>query len=113
MCVRTALVGCSYWYLLLSPDESHDDTEHKRAHALAPKASSVSGPEAPFPDLLEAPARRANLQAHLRESDRAPRNGGSQVDSEAAKSLKVAPAQSGPKSMRRSSPQDLYARYRR
>ena len=32
---------------------------------------------------------------------------GLRVDSEAAKSLKVAPAQSGPKSMRRSSPRDL------
>ena len=38
---------------------------------------------------------------------------GLRVDSEAAKSLKVAPAQSGSKSMRRSSPRDLYARYRR
>ena len=32
---------------------------------------------------------------------------GLRVDSEAAKSLKVAPAQSGPKSVRRSSPRDL------
>ena len=40
-------------------------------------------------------------------------SGGLWVDSEAAKSLKVAPAQSGSKSMRRSSPRDLYARYRR
>ena len=38
---------------------------------------------------------------------------GLHVDSEAAKSLKVAPAQSGPKSMRRSSPRDLDGRYRR
>ena len=35
------------------------------------------------------------------------------VDSEAAKLLKVALAQSGPKSMRRSSPRDLGGRYRR
>ena len=41
------------------------------------------------------------------------RRGGSQVDSGAAKSLKVALAQSGPKSMRRSSPRDLDGRYRR
>ena len=34
-------------------------------------------------------------------------SGGLRVDSEAAKSLKVAPAQSGSKSMRRSSPRDL------
>ena len=38
---------------------------------------------------------------------------GLRVDSEAAKSLKVAPAQSGSKSVRRSSPRDLYGRYRR
>ena len=38
---------------------------------------------------------------------------GLRVNSEAAKSLKVAPAQSGSKSMRRSSPRDLYGRYRR
>merc|ERR1712093_952469 len=38
---------------------------------------------------------------------------GSRVDSGAAKSLQVAPAQPGPKSMRRSSPRDMYARYRR
>ena len=38
---------------------------------------------------------------------------GLRVDSEAAKSLKVAPAQSGSKSMRRSSPRDLEGRYRR
>ena len=38
---------------------------------------------------------------------------GLRVDSEAAKSLKVAPAQSGSKSMRRSSPRDLDGRYRR
>ena len=38
---------------------------------------------------------------------------GLRVNSEAAKSLKVAPAQSGPKSMRRSSPRDLGGRYRR
>ena len=38
---------------------------------------------------------------------------GLRADSGAAKSLKVAPAQSGSKSMRRSSPRDLYARYRR
>ena len=38
---------------------------------------------------------------------------GLRVNSEAAKSLKVAPAQSGPKSMRRSSPRDLHERYRR
>ena len=36
--------------------------------------------------------------------------GGLRVDSEAAKSLKVAPAQSGSKSMRRSSPRDLDGR---
>ena len=41
------------------------------------------------------------------------RSGGLRVDSEAAKLLKVAPAQSGPKSMRRSSPRDLDGRYRR
>ena len=35
------------------------------------------------------------------------------VDSGAAKTLKVAPAQSGPKSVRRSSPRDLDGRYRR
>ena len=35
------------------------------------------------------------------------------VDSEAAKSLQVAPAQPGPKSVRRSSPRDLDGRYRR
>ena len=40
-------------------------------------------------------------------------SGGLRVDSGAAKLLKVAPAQSGPKSMRRSSPRDLYGRYRR
>ena len=38
---------------------------------------------------------------------------GLRVDSEAAKLLKVAPAQSGPKSTRRSSPRDLDGRYRR
>ena len=38
---------------------------------------------------------------------------GLRADSGAAKSLKVAPAQSGSKSMRRSSPRDLYARYKR
>ena len=38
---------------------------------------------------------------------------GLRVDSEAPKSLKVAPAQSGSKSMRRSSPRDLEGRYRR
>ena len=38
---------------------------------------------------------------------------GLRVDSEAAKSLKVAPAQSGSKSMRRSSPRDLDGRCRR
>ena len=38
---------------------------------------------------------------------------GLRVDSGAAKSLKVAPAQSGSKSMRRSSPRDLDGRYRR
>jgi len=38
---------------------------------------------------------------------------GLRVDSGAAKLLKVAPAQSGSKSMRRSSPRDLDGRYRR
>jgi len=38
---------------------------------------------------------------------------GVRVDSEAAKKLKVALEQSGPKSMRRSSPRDLDGRYRR
>jgi len=38
---------------------------------------------------------------------------GLRANSEAAKSLKVAPAQSGPKSMRRSSPRGLDGRYRR
>ena len=38
---------------------------------------------------------------------------GLRVDSGAAKSLQVALAQPGPKSMRRSSPRGLYARYRR
>ena len=38
---------------------------------------------------------------------------GLRVASEAAKSLKVAPAQSGSKSMRRSSPRGLDGRYRR
>ena len=40
-------------------------------------------------------------------------SGGLRVDSGAAKLLQVVPAQPGSKSMRRSSPRDLYARYRR
>ena len=62
VCVRTALVGCS-WYLLLSPNESHDNTTcacpraqgiiGKRAWSAFPSAARGSSPpcqhlQAPF-----------------------------------------------------------------
>ena len=40
VCVRTALVGCS-WYLLLSPNESHDNTT-----CACPRAQGIIGKRA-------------------------------------------------------------------
>ena len=58
------------------------------------------------------PARDLQVEASGLEKTQL-RTGGSRIDSEAAKLLKVALAQSGPKSVRRSSPWDLGGRYRR
>ena len=78
----------------------------------APEASS--GPGWKIQEVSRVGAQRVTSKSKLlarempRECSR-----GLRVDSEAAKSLKVAPAQSGSKSVRRRPPRDLDGRYRR
>ena len=78
----------------------------------APEASS--GPGCEIQEVSRVGAQGVTSKSKLLAQEM-PRvcSRGLRVDSEAAKSLKVAPAQSGSKSMRRSSPRDLEGRYRR
>jgi len=73
-----------------------------------------AGPEWEMQEVSRVGAQGATSKSKLlaREMPRVCSRG-LRADSEATKSLKVASAQSGPKSMRRSSPRDLYVRYRR
>ena len=77
-------------------------------------ATAFSGPVCEIQEVSRAGAQGVTSKSKLlaREMPQACSRG-LRVDSEAAKLLKVALAQSGPKSMRRSSPRDLDGRYRR
>ena len=78
----------------------------------APELSS--GPGWEIQEVSRVGAQRVTSKSKLlaREMPRVCSRG-LRVDSEAAKKLKVALEQSGPKSVRRSSPRDLDGRYRR